>query len=67
MNVDHLVPIKHKERKHGNRTSNKGLRRYLRRISERKGITYKEAILKFYKIESLNKLDKDLLHSLFRV
>lgn len=66
MNIDHLVPTKHRERKKGKRSGNKGLRRYLRRLSERKGITYTEAVLNFYKVKSLTKLDQKLVHSLFK-
>ena len=44
--------------------NNRRLRRNIRRIAERKGITYKEAILKFYKVHSYNELDKNLIYSL---
>lgn len=45
----------------------KGLRRNLRRISERKGITYTQAILRFYGVKNLNQLDKKLVWSLTRI
>jgi hypothetical protein len=44
--------------------SNKRTRRNLRRIAERKGIEYKEAIEKFYG-KKISKLDKHLLWSLY--
>lgn len=44
--------------------SNKLLRRNLKRISKRKGISYEEAIKIFYKTESLDSLEKNLLWSL---
>lgn len=44
--------------------NNRRLRRNIRRIAERKGITYKEAILKFYKVHSYKELDKNLIYSL---
>ena len=44
--------------------NNRKLRRNIRRIAERKGITYKEAILKFYKVHSYGELDKNLVYSL---
>jgi hypothetical protein len=44
--------------------NNRKLRRNIRRIAERKGITYKEAILKFYKVYSYEQLDKNLVYSL---
>lgn len=44
--------------------NNRKLRRNIRRIAERKGITYKEAILKFYKVSSYSELDKNLVYSL---
>jgi hypothetical protein len=66
VNIDHLVPTNHRKRKKGKRSGYKGLRRYLRRIAERKGITYTEAILNFYHVKSLKKLEEKLLHSLFK-
>ena len=44
--------------------NNRKLRRNIRRIAERKGITYNEAILKFYKVYSYEQLDKNLVYSL---
>ncbi|NBP16893.1 hypothetical protein EBU95_21345 [bacterium] len=44
--------------------NNRKLRRNIRRIAERKGITYKEAILKFYNVSSYDDLDKNLVYSL---
>lgn len=46
--------------------NNRKLRRNIRRIAERKGITYKEAILKFYKVYSYEELDKNLVYSLHK-
>lgn len=66
VNIDHLVPTNHREKKKGKRSGNKGLKRYLRRLSERKGITYAEAVLKFYNVKSLSKLDQKLVNSLFK-
>jgi hypothetical protein len=44
--------------------TNRKLRRNLRRMADRKGISYKEAILKFYKVSSYDQLDKNLVYSL---
>jgi putative aminopeptidase FrvX len=44
--------------------NNRRLRRNLRRLAERKGISYKEAILKFYGVASYDELDKNLVYSL---
>jgi hypothetical protein len=66
MNTDHLVPKSPSKSNKDGRTTDKKLKRYLRRISDRKGISYKEAILKFYGVESLKKLDERLVHSLFK-
>lgn len=44
--------------------SNKLNRRNLKRIAKRKGISYEDAIKKFYKIDSLCFLEKNLLWSL---
>jgi len=33
-------------------------------MADRKGISYKEAILKFYKVSSYDQLDKNLVYSL---
>lgn len=44
--------------------NNRKLRRNIRRMAERKGITYKEAILKFYNVSSYAELDKNLVYSL---
>ena len=46
--------------------TNKGLRRNLRRLAERKGISYEMAIIHFYRVKSLKDLDKNLLYSLFK-
>ena len=46
--------------------TNKGLRRNIRRISERKGITYSEAILLFYNVDSVSKIDKNVMYSLYK-
>jgi hypothetical protein len=46
--------------------TNKGLRRNIRRLAERKGITYEMAILRFYQVKSLKDLDKNLLYSLYK-
>ena len=43
------------------------IRRNLRRISERKGITFTQAILRFYRVERLDQLDKKLVWSLMNV
>lgn len=50
----------------GKKSTNKKLRRNLRRMAERKNISYDEAILKFYGIRSLSQLDKNLLYSLYK-
>lgn len=44
--------------------NNKKLRRNIRRIAEKYEISYDEAILKFYNVSSLSKLDKNLFFSL---
>ncbi|NBT58685.1 hypothetical protein EBT16_07880 [bacterium] len=44
--------------------NNRRLRRNIRRIAERKGISYKDAILKFYNVSSYEELDKNLVYSL---
>jgi len=44
--------------------SNSANRRNLSRMAERLGITYDEAILKFYGVKSLSEIDKNLLWSL---
>lgn len=49
-----------------NMSSNKKLRRNIKRLADKKGITYELAILHFYKIDSLSKLDKHLLWSLYK-
>lgn len=45
--------------------SNKKTRRFLKRMSERKGVEYRDAISSFYGTK-LSKLDKNLLMSLMR-
>lgn len=44
--------------------NNRRLRRNIRRLAERKGISYKDAILKFYGVASYDELDKNLVYSL---
>lgn len=46
--------------------STKGLRRNIRRISERKGIDYRAAILLFFNVDSISKIDKNLLYSIYK-
>lgn len=46
--------------------STKKIRRNLRRICDRQGISYKDAILKFYGVGSLKDLDKNLVWSLYK-
>lgn len=66
VNIDNLIPTNHRKKKKSKRSGDKGLKRYLRRLSERKGITYTEATLRFYNVKSLNKLDQKLVNSLFK-
>jgi len=42
------------------------LRRNIKRISKRKGITYTQAILYFYNAKSIYEIDKNLLYSLYK-
>lgn len=46
--------------------TNKLLRRNIRRIAKRKGITFSEAILVFYSAKSLYEIDKNILYSLHK-
>jgi hypothetical protein len=46
--------------------TNKHLRRNIRRIAKRKGITLTEAILVFYNAKSLYEIDKNTLYSLHK-
>ena len=64
--IKHLLPD-HLVRKHisSNKSSNKQLRRNIRRIAERKGITYIQAILHFYNVKSIYELDKNLIYIKF--
>lgn len=47
-------------------STNKGLRRHLRRLASKKGITYQQAIVGYYGVKSIDKLDKNLLYSLLK-
>lgn len=44
----------------------KSLRRNIKRIAKRKGITYKQAILFFYNVKSIYEIDRNLLYSLYK-
>lgn len=46
--------------------STKKIRRNIRRICDRQGISYRDAILKFYSVGSLSELDKNLVWSLYK-
>lgn len=64
--LNHLVSKKIQKNKFKKKKTNKNLRRNIKRISLRKNITYKQAILCFYKVESLYELDKNLIYSLYK-
>lgn len=49
-----------------NTATNKSLRRHLRRLAERKGITYQQAIIDFYGVKSVDRLEKNLVYSLLK-
>jgi hypothetical protein len=55
---DKLVPSKI------NKKTNKSLRRNIRRLADRKGISYESAILHFYGVKSISEIDKNLFYSL---
>ena len=46
--------------------TNKSLRRSIRRMADRKGISYEMGILHFYQVKSLKELDKHLVFSLLK-
>lgn len=50
--------------KQGEKHTNKNLRRNIRRLADRKGITYEKAILLFFKVGHEGQLDKNLVYSL---
>lgn len=64
MHIYQIQDIKNKKIKKN--TSNKNLRRHLKRLAKSKSISYEEAILHFYKIKKLSQLDKNLLYSLHK-
>lgn len=64
--INNLISEKTQKNNFRKKTTNKKLRRNIRRIALRKNITYKQAILNFYKVDSLYDLDKNLLYSLYK-
>lgn len=60
----HLERLTEKASNNGRKNTNRKLRRNLKRIADRKGISYKEAIFRFYKVSSYEELDKNLVYSL---
>jgi hypothetical protein len=64
--IKKLIPEHLWDKTHKKKKTNKSLRRHIRRLSERKGISYEMGILHFYKVGSLKELDKNLVYSLFK-
>lgn len=64
--LNHLVSNEIQKNNFKKKKTNKKLRRIIKRISLRKNITYKQAILDFYKVKSFYELDKNLIYSLYK-
>jgi len=65
--INHLVPKEIQKKIFlKKKKTNKRLRRNIKRISIRKNISYRQAILDFYKVKSFYELDKNLIYSLYK-